>query len=145
MFSITKQLTLFLPLMMLSFYGCGGGAEKLDLYPVTGKVTKGGEPAADVMLTLFSKTGDAPGLMAVSGADGTFEVVMGNGDKGAPVGTYSIVLSDRQATDVDYSNPGGAPAKSERIPKVLTDKSSSDLLVEVKADGENTIDITLDR
>jgi len=125
--------------------GCGSGVEKLDLHPVTGKVTKGGEPAADIMLTLFSKTGDAPGLMAVTGADGTFEVAMGNGDKGAPVGTYAIVLSDRQAAEVDYNKPGGDPTKSERIPKVLTDRSTTDLLVEVKADGENTIDIELDR
>lgn len=136
---------ILLSIVMISCVGCGGGSDKLELYPVTGKVTKGGQPAEGIILTLFSKTGGAPGLMAVSGADGTFEVAMGNGDKGAPVGTYAVVLSDSQTAEIDYSNPGAAPPQSDRIPKVYTEQSTTDLKLEVTADGENIFDIELDR
>lgn len=130
---------------LLLLVGCGGGVESLDLYPVKGKVTKGGEPLGDISVTLLPKgESEAPGLLATTSADGTFEVVTGTGEKGAPVGTYAVILNDH-ATQIDYSNPKAGPAKSDRIPEKYTSERTTDAVLEVTADGENTIEIDVSR
>jgi len=122
--------------------GCGGGDAGPTLYPVTGKLTKGGQPFPGVSITLTPTEGKGSvGLIATSKDDGTFEVITPQGGRGAPEGTYRVVLS--KPVEMDYSKPGAKPKASEDIPKKYQSAQSTDQVIEVKKSGPNTIEIAL--
>ncbi|MBI1347972.1 hypothetical protein GC163_16985 [bacterium] len=131
-----------LGLTLISILGCGGGDSGPTLYPVTGKLTKGGQPFSGVTVTLSPTEGKGSvGLIATTKDDGTFDIITPQGGRGAPEGTYRVVLS--KTVEVDYSNPKAKPTASEDIPKKLQSAQSSDQVIDVKKGGPNTIEIAL--
>lgn len=139
-----RNLATFLVLVTasLSSLGCGGGDSGPTLYPVTGKLTKGGQPFAGVSITLTPTEGKGSvGLIATSKDDGTFEIITPQGGRGAPEGSYRVVLS--KAAEMDYSKPGAKPKTSDEIPKKYQSAQSSDQVIDVKKGGPNTIEIAL--
>src|SRR5437016_1412039 len=88
-----------LALLSLSLISCGGVE---GLYPVQGKVTYRGEPAAGALVT-FQSEGPAPtgsdGPLvptALVGPDGSFSLSCGEAAPGAPPGRYKVLILWRQ-------------------------------------------------
>jgi hypothetical protein len=124
--------------------GCsGGGYNGPKLYPVTGKLTKGGAPLGGINISLVSPDGGnkAPPLVALTKDDGTFEIMTSSGQKGAPIGVYKVVII-APAPEFDYKTAKGPPKPSTLIPAKYGQASSTDQTFEVKA-GNNVMDLSL--
>jgi hypothetical protein len=83
--------------LTLACVSCGKGPK---IYPVSGKVTWNGAPAAGAAV-FFRRPGgalqDDPLIMGVVGEDGSFEIVCGSLGKGAPLGEYDVLIEWKQA------------------------------------------------
>lgn len=131
-------------LLTAALSGCGGGASDApDTNAVTGKVTNGSEPLADIRVD-FVPTGEGLPCSGTTDAEGVYTISRHTGTPGAPAGNYRVVLTDTKATvDASAYSAGGktAPtAASSRIPEKWQKSETSPQSVEVKA-GDNVIDI----
>jgi hypothetical protein len=130
--------------VVVSLSGCTEAGP--ETYPVTGKVTIGGEPASGLKI-MFNplEAGKEPAGGDI-GADGSYTLYTGvEGKEGAPPGKYKITLSD--PGDQSYMDPsagGGDPTKAEggKVPKEYKTAAESPKEVEVTA-GPNTINIEI--
>ena len=144
----------------LASCGPGGGP---GLYPVTGKVTYKGEPAAGAQVVLAPDGPPAPGApgggeppSAIVEEDGRFTVSSGARGDGAPPGKYKVLITWRTGLAADAAKADEATAKKRRSRAVAkpdkhamlapdrlkgryTDAGKSRLSVEVKA-GTNNLD-----
>lgn len=111
---------------LFSAAGCGSG-DRPPLGRVTGTVTINGEPLSGVIVVFQPEEGRA--AVAVTQADGSYEMSYVGGVKGAKVGP----------TNVSFAVPtGGSP--SHPIPPKYQGKT--DLNIEVES-GTNTFDFDL--
>ena len=154
---------------LLTCCGCGGPKipdELRNLVPVSVTVMNGTQPMAGMMVTLSAKSGQ--GAYAVNGVTntaGTEQIQTSRSSftkKGAPAGTYSVVLAETivlpaelEPQETDQDLPRAAQAEKSRkveeflrknrlVPSALTTSGSSPVEV-VVAQGQNvtlTIDIT---
>jgi hypothetical protein len=116
-----------LTLLALGLTGCGGAEEKLA--PVGGTLTTSGGPVPGGNVTFYpdaakgNTTAHQPaGLIA---ADGTFELFVPGGRKGAPPGWYKVVVyavddpqpgkPNRYFTHKKYSDPATTPLSVEVV------------------------------
>ena len=148
--------------------GCDGGntpEELKNLVPVTITVTDGAQPVEGVAVSLSSKS-EVKGFFVCTGitdAKGVAKIESTRSShtrKGAPTGTYSVVLvktveipEDLQPREEDQSNPSAAAAKQTKrdaflkqnnvIPDKLTQSASSpiELTVVEKSGATTEIDI----
>lgn len=122
--------------------GCGGGSE-FTLHPVSGKITKGGQPLANITVSLVpaDATTKAPPMIGRTNDQGQYSIRTISGDTGCPVGIYKIVLT-APAPEFDYSKPKAKPVESDVIPKTLTEAASTDQNITVVA-GSNVKDIDI--
>nr|ADI22078.1 hypothetical protein [uncultured myxobacterium HF0200_08J13] len=136
--------------------GCGGGDTGPVTHSVKGKLTKGGEPLANVSITFAAASGGEGG--ADTDAQGMYETVV-------PAGTYKIVLAmaalgsadtgsadtgsaddgpvgdvDVAEDDIDTSDPMAMEAS---FPETWTAYETSPKEFTV-VEGENTIDIEIE-
>jgi hypothetical protein len=115
--------------------GCGRpGVEKPPLYPVSGRVTVNGKPAAGISLNLHpvnSQSGALPA--ATSGPDGSFEVGTFAPGDGAPEGDYVVTATWLQSVD-----PGGDAPEVDRLGGRFVNPARSSMKVHVSA-GPNTL------
>ncbi len=137
--------SIFLALLFSFFLiGCGGGGDELSVYPVTGKITKGGSGMAGVNVSLIPQgQTESPMLVGITAEDGSFEILTSTGLKGAPAGEYKIVLAGKGA-EMDYST--GQPKKTtgkDSIPKKYASEETTDESITVSADGKNVITIEI--
>lgn len=124
--------------------GCGGGGyDGPKLYPVTGKLTKGGAPLGGINISLSAADADskAPTLVAVTKDDGSFAITTMSGYKGAPVGNYKVVII-APPPEIDYRTQKGPPKKSSVIPAKYSSPTTTDKTIEVKA-SDNTLNLDL--
>lgn len=138
-------------LVVIAALGCGGGPAGPTLYPVTGTVKSGGKPLAGVSVALIHT--DEKKAITLSGntkSDGTFEILTGQGKKGAPEGNYKVILSPSRGGSPDdmkakYTKTKQDPGKSQdaEIPKELQSLSTTTKTFEVKKTGSNTLSIDL--
>ena len=131
--------------MINLLFGCGASAPPgPTIYPVKGKLTKGGQPLKGVNVGLYPAGGASakgtPGSGVTDDA-GAFEI-RSSGGVGVSAGSYKVVLSAPPPM-IDYANQKGPPKPSVELPKNLTSETTSDRIVEVKASGENTVDVSL--
>jgi len=99
---------------MLAVMGCGGGGtEGPKTFPVTGKLTVGGQPVPDVIVQLIPLDPAKLGAAGKTDASGQFKVTATNGTAGAVAGKYKVVLQKTGGMDASqYTNPGaGGPPK----------------------------------
>ena len=86
-----------------------------NLYPVDGKLTCDGVPAAGAVVFFRRQGGDPvnePSIMGITQDDGTFELVCGSLGKGAPPGEYDVLIEWREGSG---NNKGFA----KRVPDKL--------------------------
>ncbi len=139
--SLSAALGIF---ALLGVCGCsGGGYDGPKLYPVSGKLTKGGAPLGGINISLVSPdvASKAPPLVAVTKDDGSFTITTSSGANGAPVGTYKVVII-APPPEFDYATQKGPPKKSSVIPEKYSKASSTDKVFEVKA-ASNTLTLEL--
>ncbi len=99
---------------------------------------------AEVTVSLAAQGAtQAPMLVGVTAADGTFEIATNAGQKGAPAGEYKVILRSNTA-EMDYSTgkPKNPDAK-DAIPAKYTSVEKTDVSITVTADGENVINIEI--
>lgn len=79
---------------MLFALACSSCGRQVALYPVSGTAKYLGAPAAGATVFLHGR-GSAADLVITGSvqADGSFELVCGNLGKGAPPGTYDVLIS----------------------------------------------------
>lgn len=128
-----KSLSI-LSLLSLACYGCGGSGAKLG--KVTGKVTLGGQPLADALVT-FSPTGGSPSAGRTAG-DGTYTLIYSKRINGAVVGEHTVTISTYQPAMEDPPTP----AVPEKVPFKYREEESPQK-VTVKS-GSNTLDFSLE-
>lgn len=116
--------------------GCG---KQTKVYPVTGKLTKGGQPLGDVTITFLPADGTLPASSGDVGADGSFQLTCDDGRPGAVAGAHKVILSVKM-TEQDYDNADGPPEPP--FPSEYGDKSTSPKEVQV-TESENSITIEI--
>ena len=160
-------ISIFLLVSVLLFAGCDGAntpAELKNLVPVTITVTDGSQPLEGVSVALNCKS-ETTGFFVCNGitdATGVTKIQTTRSShtrKGAPVGTYSVVLvksveipEELQPREEDQNNPVAAAAKqtkrdaflkeNQAIPLALTQATSPiELTVAEKSGATAEIDI----
>ncbi len=91
---------------------CASCAGKDAVYPVSGKVTYKGVPAAGAVVTFHRRGGDSladPTIMGVAQQDGSFEVVCGARGRGAPPGDYDVLIEWTRFTGPTNRRPQAGP------------------------------------
>lgn len=143
--------------LLLATLGCGGSGRvgaNLKVTPVSGKVTLGGEPLADAQVTLAFEGNPPDGFVgagAKTDAQGNFEVFTG-GQKGAPAGTYKVVISKLVGADgkpavpsegMDMQQIIASGAAKELVPGAYSEEVQVQTKVTVK-DGTPTPPVNID-
>ena len=109
----SRRLSLVLSFGMIAMLvGCGEGGPATSA--VTGKVTIGGQPAADVLVTFQPTDSSMEAASGRTGADGSYTLTTGaQGKPGAMAGSYKVVLQPQSSSAVDeaaYAGGGGQSA-----------------------------------
>lgn len=148
--------------LLLMVVGCGGESGPA-LQTVTGKVTKGGQPIANVNVT-FSPVSGGVSSGGRTDAEGKFALVCQNGKAGATEGKHKVVLTVVEASATSTTDPmaardammksresqmdggkRGAPAAEKKegpIPSTYSSPSSTPLEYNV-ATGSNDFNIVI--
>lgn len=125
--------------------GCGDGGPAMN--PVSGKVTIGGQPAADVLVTFTPSDSSMEAASGRTGADGTYTLTSGiQGKPGAMTGSYTVTLMQQAASAVDPEQAGYSGGSNTSAPPPAPESSIPDdwsKPVDVAA-GENTIDLAVE-
>lgn len=128
----------------LALSACGGsGPEGPELHPVSGKLTKGGEPLANVQVTLSPTEEGNPISTGKTGQDGSFTLSTPQGGEGAAAGTYKVVLARELGEEAYGSGAGGDPTKEDLpFPEAYQSPDTTPKEVTVNPDGNDlTIDV----
>jgi hypothetical protein len=118
--------------------GCSSGVQPPLCYPVHGKVSFKGKPLGESVVVFHRVGGDVEGNqkpMAITKADGTFELTTYSTGDGAPPGEYAITVERRALTT------GGEEAVRNG-PNTLPPKYASPQSTDIKftiIEGENEI------
>lgn len=136
-----RLLVLALSLPVLFLTGCNSSST----YPVTGKLTVGGQPAPENTRVNFQPL-EEDGQIASGtvNAEGTYTLYTGSeGLEGAAPGKYKVYITP-DASGVNYMESDGGPPPNATgpFPREWTQPSTSPKEVEVTA-GENKIDIEI--
>ncbi len=138
-------------LSIVAVAGCGEDEKgQPTLHPVTGKLTRGGQPVANVQITFVPATREGRGASGITDASGLYKMVSLNAGEGVPAGQYKVILAQSGAADastIDRSRytSGQDPSKAEAteaFPKEYGSEETTPKTVEVKT-GPNEINIEL--
>ena len=109
-------------------------------YPVTGRVTIGGKPAAAVDLRFYDVSGRAPGMArpyATTDEDGRFTVSTFGMNDGAPAGEYQVAMSWKGPLPGELADQ--RDALPECLPPRYGDATTSGIRVRI-APGDNVLE-----
>lgn len=127
-----------LPLFLV---GCGGGpSDQVDLAPIEGVVLLEGQPVKNAVLTFYPESG--PTGVGKSDDEGKF-LIKTNGVEGSPLGKCKVtVISSGSGTPEMDGNEGKIPEDEAINPKYAS-ALTTDLVVDVPAEGNTDIKIEL--
>ncbi|MBW3540939.1 MAG: carboxypeptidase-like regulatory domain-containing protein [Planctomycetes bacterium] len=147
--------------VLVALAGCGSGAEgegeRVDVYPVSGKITMAGGPVANAAVT-FSPKENQPVANGRTDAQGNYTLTTYEAGDGAAPGEYVVLVTKSTAPadpglgpSVDDPNYGAAPQHTAQAPagtgSALPDKyaaaDQSPLTATVKAGDNAGVDFTL--
>jgi hypothetical protein len=116
---------------------CTGCGESNGIYPVSGRVTYQGSPAAGAFVFFHRQGTDSvkeQTMMAVVQADGTFSVDCGSLGKGAPPGEYSVLIQWRcDPSQPSARSPTEAASRPDRLKGHYSDPNHPLLSAVVRA------------
>jgi hypothetical protein len=106
-------------------HGCSSDVPRVQVYPITGKVTYKGKPPAGARVVLRPIGGTAVEGLVPSGAvkvDGSFAITSFDPEDGAPEGDYAVTVEwykyDEKIGGIggnvipdEYANPSTSPVK----------------------------------
>jgi hypothetical protein len=129
---VKKRVFYLTAAVALACTSCGNG-----IYPVSGKVTYKGRPAAGAAV-FFQRQGvnlvNEPMIMGLVQQDGSFSVVCGDKGAGAPPGEYDVLIEWRPPS----SQPKGlAQNASDRLGGRYADPKNPRLHAQIKAGTNN--------
>ena len=115
--------------ILLAAGGCGSDEPKIPLYPASGQVLVGDQPASGVQVRFFDAANptnpDSPHPFATTNEEGRFYLGTFEAEDGAPVGQYSVMLlwpagDPGPGVPVDrfgnvYTNPAKSPFKASLV------------------------------
>ncbi len=96
---------------------CASCSNKNKTYPVSGKVTYKGSPAAGATVFFHRHGGDSMNdqmIMGIVQEDGAFELVSGSAGKGVPPGAYDVLIEWRRASGQSKGRPQRGRGHTER-------------------------------
>jgi hypothetical protein len=138
----------------LAASGCGGEAppNRDPVFPIKGVVTYKGKPVAGADVTFFCQEKDRSAFGRTD-KDGSFQLTTFGSNDGAVAGKHTVTVqlienseADKPVAPIDspdYAPPTtqdvtrAARAVRSGLPRKYADQKTSDLTVEVKADGNN--------
>lgn len=139
---------LCLACVLLVPLGCGPGGP--PMYGVSGTVTIGGSPAANVQVTFMPVDSSLPVASGNVDAAGRYSLSSGADNRqGAAAGAYKVVLRQLEGgSEADVaarytSGQGKAPVAKTAFPKEYQSVETTPTQVDVKATDTNTIDIAI--
>ncbi|QDU36338.1 hypothetical protein Mal4_06230 [Maioricimonas rarisocia] len=151
-------------LMMVAALGCTGGETegRVDVYPVSGKVTMGGGPLVNATVAFAPREGQ-PTAVGRTDVNGEYQLSTYGGNDGAAAGSYSVVVTkplggggtasaeDAHGTDptANYDAGGGHGAAGGEgtagaVPERYSNSDQTPLSAEVSADDENRFDFEIE-
>jgi hypothetical protein len=146
--TLSRRLQLVLCFgVLVTILGCGEGGPTMNA--VTGKVTIGGQPAADVLVTFQPTDSTMEAASGRTGTDGSYTLTSGiQGKPGAMTGSYKVVLQQQSSADeAAYAGGGGQSAPPSgpetNIPEEYSSAETTPMTKDV-ASGANTIDIAIE-
>jgi hypothetical protein len=93
---------------------CASCGNRNNIYPVSGKVTYKGSPAAGATVFFHRQGGDSMNdhmIMGIVQEDGSFELVCGSLGKGAPPGEYDVLIEWKRVSCQSKGRPQHGPDK----------------------------------
>lgn len=140
-------------IVALAALGCGGGpSDAPEIAPVSGVVTVGGKPKADLNVAFYPEIGGRPATGRTD-AEGKFTLTTLNTGDGAPVGTSKVAITgagdDQQVGDSGPPMPGmpgyeAWMAKQESaIDAKYADPETSGLVYTVPQEGLPNLEIKI--
>lgn len=99
-------------IVFLLALACASCSNKNNIYPVSGKVTYKGAPAAGAAVFFYRQGADPMNehmVMGIVQADGSFELVCGSLGTGAPTGEYDVVIEWKQVSGQSKGGPQHRP------------------------------------
>jgi len=134
------------------FVGCGGvDSAKPKVYPVSGKVTRNGQPltAGEVMFTPSGGPEGASGHIATGqiGSDGSYTLTTFNTGDGAVLGKHKVTVVSRSSDNLEKMNKMKGGAIAYKLPPSVVSSKYSQVattpLTYSVENGSNTINIEL--
>jgi hypothetical protein len=136
---VVGPIALLIGLVLVSAGGCGASnpLAGMKTYPVKGKITlPDGKPLTSGKLILV---GMKSGISSVTNveSDGSFNFSSGSNGGGVPDGEYKVRL------DIIQGPAGKQKGSAAPFPSKYLDEEGSDLVVTVKPDDTNNLDLKL--
>jgi hypothetical protein len=135
MFSNETHIGIWIALLASCASGCGGGEDRLPLFPASGVVLADGKPADGVEVRLVPADAiddrDALRPFATTGADGAFALGTYEKGDGAPAGRYKVTL-------FQPDQPPGPGHPNDLLGGQFADAAKSPLEATI-AEGPNTL------
>lgn len=120
----------------LAAVGCGDEAPKIPLFPTSGRVLVGSEPAEGVEVRFFDAANvndpDRPHPFAATDAEGRFDLGTFEAGDGAPVGRYKVML-------LWPKGPPGPGVPRDRFGNAYTNPAQSPFEATVAEGAENAL------
>jgi hypothetical protein len=134
-------------LALVGAFLCGGlflsgctGESQVKVYPVTGKLTKGGEPLGGVIITFYPSDGTSQASSGEVDDSGNFTLTCADGRPGAVAGKHKVLLEAKFGEEI-YESSG--PPPEPPFPGEYSNRDTTPKEVDVAASETNnfTIDI----
>lgn len=140
----TQSHFLLVAFVVTGLAGCGGPpADQPDLGEVTGKVTNGGSPLANALVTFTPVEKGRPST-ATTAADGTYTLLYTAEANGAQIGEHTVTVSlVEQQQNYEEGEDGGDDEEEESADTGLPATASDGSIKKSVKAGPNTIDIAL--
>ncbi len=142
---ISARVTLIGCLLLSAFAGCGGGANDAPpLASVKGVVKLGGAVLPSAVVTFYPEKGP-PGI-GIGNEQGAFTVKT-NGQNGCPLGKCKVTVAVGSGGAANIPPSDGnemALLEKPRLNPKYSNADTTDLIVDVSADGHADLQLDLD-
>lgn len=109
-----RKLVAVLVLSTFALTGCGGGADRPAMVPVSGTVNYNGSPVEGATVTFAAGT-SARSSTGVTDSSGKFRLTTFDTNDGAPAGEYTVTIAKFEAEAGIDMSAGSSPEKMKEM------------------------------